>query len=182
VGRIDNERLTLQDFLGEYLPYARLVRVFTGCVSVGPVKHVLGILPACTPLSIIAGSIVEDLQDEIDLYARGANDHILHHAMATGRLKLGFHPKMHMKVWILNIDMPRRRPYLTVSGSSNFTWQGLARRKGEQNDPSRGRGRFRLEEARWQRFERETSWISSHTWPTIQKQCRKDTVSFKKSL
>ncbi len=172
MGRIDNERLTLLEYVERYIPHTQNIRVFTGCVSAGPLKRFLMLLPPHSCMHVIAGKFSPDLQREIDhSYSTSPMNDMLTKALNTNRLRLGFHREVHMKVWLLDISIPRKRPQLTIWGSSNLTWQGLAQRKGEQNDRSSGRKRYLLEDARWKKFSSETMWLGQDNWELIKRQC-----------
>jgi len=176
MGKIDNENLKLRDFVDPYLDTASQVRILTGCVSTGPIKWLLSRLPTDSTLSVIAGSIPPSFHYELDRVFVGANvpQGVVGHSFSSGRFRLGFNPEIHMKVWMLRLNGGNTPACLTISGSSNLTWAGLGRRRGEQNDCFRGSAQFSLEESRWMRFAPETRWLTKSNWGYIKNHCWND--------
>ena len=178
MGKINNENLKLRDFIDPYLDTASQVRILTGCVSTGPIRWLLSRLPTDSTLSVIAGSIPPSFHYELDRVFVGASvpQGVVGHSFRSGRFRLGFNPEIHMKVWMLRLNGGNTPTCLTVSGSSNLTWKGLGRRKGEQNDYFTGSAHFSLEESRWKRFVPETRWLTKRNWGYIKSHCWTDDI------
>lgn len=172
MGEIDNKKITLQGFIDQHINFAKNLRIFTGCVSKGPVEWILNRSPLNSQVSIIAGAIAPDLIKVLDgLFIDGhSKSKIIENTLNSNRLLLGLNLDVHMKVWLFNLENGKY-PILTVWGSSNLTWQGLSNRKGEQNDWSFEDERFKMEELQWGRFKSGTNWISKENWPSLREKC-----------
>lgn len=178
MGRLDYEKLTLREFIDPYISIASRIRVVTGCVSAGPLKWLLTRLSPTSTLSVIAGSIPPDFQEELDMVfgTSSLKEGIIGRAVTSGRFRLGFYPEIHVKVWLLTLRDGNRPPCLTVSGGGNLTWSGLERRKGVQNYYFTDSEQFFLEDSRWKLFVPETRWLTESNWAGVRKQCWKDSA------
>jgi hypothetical protein len=173
MGYIDNERLTMKDYVQRYLPSCTDVRIFTGCVSPWALRLLVSNTPLSTPISVITGSFAPVFQEQLDAWTREDREHgsasDIFASLRSGKLRVGFHHDIHMKVWLMR-HSSGRRPWHTIYGSSNLTLTGMFSRKGEQNDRSRSRRRFLLEEQRWRKFEPSATWLNPEAWRRIRNQ------------